>query len=158
MHVYMYLHLHASVPTMHPHARVHDKSTQTAQAVTSTGLSPQIKCKRVFAKRSLALLLNGRLVKIPPKKNPNVPDADTSMTEQPPNTSCVSMCGYCSLAVHPALSFTYLSPSPKNVHVSTLDKAPPPPPPRPHTHKYSSQLFKNPLNFGQRPFFCSSWL
>lgn len=35
----------------------------STQAVTSAGLTPQINCKRVFAKRSLALLLSEQFVK-----------------------------------------------------------------------------------------------
>lgn len=35
----------------------------STQALTSTGLAPQIQCKRVFTKRSLVLLLNKRFVK-----------------------------------------------------------------------------------------------
>lgn len=40
----------------------------STQAVTSTGLTPQINCKRVFAKRSLALLLKEQFVKSHQKK------------------------------------------------------------------------------------------
>lgn len=96
---------------------LHELSTQ---AVTSTGPTPQINCKRVFAKRSLALL-SWNLTKKCPWRTENCPRRHVDYRTTSKHLlflplkahsqvyTGMFMLGYCFLGVYYALSFTYPS-------------------------------------------------
>lgn len=89
----------------------------STQAVTSTGLPTQINCIRVFAKRSLALLLKKRFVKSHQKmslthRNRPCRHADYRTTTVRCTQLCSIMSGYCSQVL---CSFIYI-PS-KHLHI-----------------------------------------